>query len=211
MTLPDSIKPPSDASEALDLLVDSLLTQIREAPVSVDDLLARINANPPEHLAAVTDYMRGVGFLDGNQLNHPALYHLLKIDLRTGLGTRVLLTERGGRFVLHYFPGYASETPLKQFLMQELTSYPIIQINVKGSKRRVIHARENRVGQMLRLLYEVRWGYERTHRTKLDVRTRQLTIGEFLKLPTDVVERCPEIYQMLDRYGFSQETGLDRR
>lgn len=211
MTLPGSIKPENEVRDALELLVDFLLTQIRTAPVSPDGLIARVNASPPEYLAAVKGHMRRAGFLDGNELSRSALYHILKIDVETGVGTRVLLTERAGGLALHYFPGYTLKTPLRQFLMQELTDYPRIRIDITGGRTRVVRPRRDRVGQLERSIYDAKQRYQRITRLRVDVSARRLTIGEFLTLPPDVVERCPMIYEMLTRYGFSQGTGLARR
>ncbi len=204
---PDSVKPSQGVVEALESLVDILLAQIKEAPVSPEDLLARLNSDQPGCLAAVTGYMRRVGFLDGNELNRAALYCVLKIDLATGVGKRVSLAMQGEGLALYYFPGYTLETPLHQFLMQELTEQPLMQINIKHGKRRVVHARKNSVDQLVRSLSEAKQKYQSTTRNRLGVNVRRITIGEFLNLPGVIIERAPEIYQMLTRYGFSQGTG----
>lgn len=198
---PDSVKPPSAILDAWTNLEDIILREIREEPATATEVLARITSQASAELQQVTDYLRSNSFVKSSVPGVPVLFYILRINPLTGRGERASLGKGGKKAVLKYFPGYTLETPMIQFLMQELPN-PLTKVDKAG---RTLDSRRINADIIMRSFTTAIKRYERANTKKLGVNVRDMTVGRFFSLPQDVIRYFPNVYQLLRRYEFTRE------
>ena len=198
----DNVKPSDELLTTWRSLEAVLLAAIRDSPVAVtpEELLVLAETNTASDLHKVVCYLHDSGFVESEKPTVPALYQILRIDPLTFRTGNVALVKEGERLVLDYFASYSLETRLRTFLMQELAE-PLEQLGATGRR---MHRRATKTGQIIRSLRAAVANYQRARKVSLGIYVRQeITVGDVLNLPDEVLRRMPKLTDLLSRYRFS--------